>query len=189
METVEIELKFRSSDWGAVLGKLATFGAEAKPVREDVDHYFNAPDRDFGQTDEVVRLRIMGERNCLTYKGPKAKAAVKTRREIEIDLRDGQLSATQAVCFLTALGYRPTAVVSKTRQVYTFDRDGFHIEICFDDAGAIGKFVEVEIVATTDRADEARTKVAEIAAELGLTEIEHRSYLRMLLEQHPKAEH
>jgi len=180
---LEVELKFRLPDWTLVLDRLAEWGATPLPVRKDTDHYFNAPDRDFAQSDEAVRVRRIGAANVLTYKGPKIDTATKSRTEIELKLADGPDQAADAVRFLTALGYRPVAVVSKTRQVYKLQRHGFPVEVCLDDVGAVGRYVEIEVMAEQRQFEEARTAVLTIAAELGLTEQERRSYLRLLLER------
>lgn len=180
---LEVEMKFRLPDWTLVTDRLTEWGATQLPVRKDTDHYFNAPDRDFAQTDEAVRVRRIGTANLLTYKGPKLDAATKTRTEIELKLADGSGQAADAVRFLTALGYRPVAVVSKTRQVYKLERHGFPVEVCLDDVGAVGRFVEIEVMAEQQQFEAARAAVLATATELGLADHERRSYLRLLLEQ------
>ena len=180
---LEVEMKFRVPDWTAITAKLAALGAVAEPQREDTDHYFNAPDRDFAQTDEAVRLRRIGTGNYLTYKGPKIDTLTKSRSEIELRLAEGSQVAADAVRFLTSLKYRPVAVVSKLRRVYTFEREGFALSACLDDVGAVGRYVEVEIMAEEARYDEARAVLLRAVAELGLADQERRSYLRLLLEQ------
>ena len=180
---LEVEMKFRLPDWTPLTAKLAEWGANADPPRKDTDHYFNAPDRDFAQTDEAVRVRRVGAGNVLTYKGPKIDTATKTRTEIELKLADGPNPAADAVKFLSALGYRPVAVVSKTRTVYHFQRHGFAVQVCLDDVGVVGKFVEVEVMAEKDQLDAAKQAVMTTASELGLTDHERRSYLRLLLEK------
>ncbi|MCU0705840.1 MAG: class IV adenylate cyclase [Fimbriiglobus sp.] len=180
---LEVEMKFRLMDWSSLLNTLAAWGATAAPVRKDTDSYFNAPDRDFAQTDEAVRVRRIGLANVLTYKGPKIDSPTKTRTEIELKLADGPGPATDAVRFLSGLGYRPVAVVTKTRTVYRFERHGFPIEVCLDDVGAVGKFVEVEVMATPEQFEAAQRAVMTTATELGLTDQERRSYLRLLLER------
>lgn len=180
---LEVEMKFRYADWPALEARLQTAGAVADVAREDTDHYFNAPDRDFGQTDEAVRLRRIGGENFLTYKGPKIDTATKTRSEIELKLAGGSQAAADAVRFLSSLKYRPVAVVSKMRRVTKLERDGFTVSFCFDDVGAVGQFVEVEIVTDEARYPSARELVLKLAAEFGLHDQERRSYLRLLLEQ------
>lgn len=178
---VEVEVKYCCDDWETIQAKLRQAGATLAESRRDTDHYFNAPDRDFARTDEAVRLRRIGTNNYITYKGPKQDAVTKTRTEIELPIAPGPDGATTAVKLLTSLGYRPVAVVSKNRHVYQFSRDGFPIEVCFDDVGTVGRFVEVEILSEPAQVDMAREVLLNVAAELGLTQIERRSYLELLL--------
>ena len=180
---LEVEMKFRVADWTEIAAKLAAAGAVPEPMREDTDHYFNAPDRDFAQTDEAVRLRRIGIQNYLTYKGPKIDTLTKSRPEIELRLADGAQVAADSVRFLSSLGYRPVAVVSKMRQVFTFERGGFQLSACLDDVGAVGRYVELEILADESRYEAAREVLLKAVAEFGLTDHERRSYLRLLLEQ------
>ena len=180
---LEVEMKFRVADWTEIAAKLAAAGAVPEPMREDTDHYFNAPDRDFAQTDEAVRLRRIGIQNYLTYKGPKIDTLTKSRPEIELRLADGAQVAADSVRFLSSLGYRPVAVVSKMRQVFTFERGGFQLSACLDDVGAVGRYVELEILADESRYEAAREVLLKTVAEFGLTDHERRSYLRLLLEQ------
>jgi adenylate cyclase class 2 len=180
---LEVEMKFRVPDWAPVIAQLTAWGATALPTRKDTDHYFSAPDRDFAQTDEALRIRRIGAANFLTYKGPKIDTATKARKEVELPLADGQDNAAIAVHFLSGLGYRPVAVVAKTRTVYQFTRDGVALEACFDDVGAIGKYVELEAMAEQATYEAARIVVLLTAQELGLHDQERRSYLRLLLDQ------
>ena len=178
---LEVEVKYRSADWDRVRAVLAAWGATLAESREDADHYFNAPDRDFAATDEAVRLRRIGEANYLTYKGPKREKATKTRTEIELPLGPGAQAAATAVRLLTSLGYRPVAVVTKARQVYHAVRDGVPLEVCLDDVGAVGRFVEIEAKAEEAGFEGAKAAVLAAAAALGLTDQERRSYLQMLI--------
>jgi adenylate cyclase class 2 len=178
---LEVEVKYRAADWPSVRARLAVWGADLVEERTDADHYFNAPDRDFKQTDEAFRLRRIGPRNVLTYKGPKRDTATKTRTEIEVPLADGDEAAADMQRMLAALGYRPVAVVRKRREVYRFTRDGFDVEACLDEVEGVGPFVELEVLTDESRFEYARTVVLRLAAELGLKHQERRSYLEMLL--------
>ena len=182
---LEVEVKYRTADPAAVVEQLKAIGAEFAGERTDEDHYFNAPDRDFKQTDEAFRLRRIGAENRLTYKGPKREAATKTRTEIEVRLADGDAAAADTERMLTALGYRPTAVVRKRRAVCHVAGRGPDLEVCVDDVERVGTFVEVEAVADEAGFEEAKAAVLGLAAELGLTEQERRSYLEMLLNARP----
>src|SRR5262249_26263600 len=148
----------------------------------EADHYFNAPDRDFAKTDEAFRMRRVGPKNFLTYKGPKQQAAVKIRTELEVPLPEGDEAAVQFTQLLVHLGYRPVAVVKKHRRTYPLRRGEFQLRICLDEVEGLGRFAEVEILAPEDQSDAARQMLQQVAAELGLSEVERRSYLGMTLQ-------
>jgi adenylate cyclase class 2 len=179
---LEVEIRYRLTDADALRQRLAEWGAEEPRERIETDHYFNAPHKDFRQTDEALRLRCIGESNRLTYKGPRRDSQTKTRPEIEVPLANGQEVARQAQDFLTALGFRYVATVSKRRQVYRVQRWGFPVEICFDDVDQVGSFVEVEILTEDENYEQAKATLLQITQELGLQQRELRSYLQMVLE-------
>jgi adenylate cyclase class 2 len=182
---LEIEMKFPAADFAALERTLADWGAARDAARTDADHYFNAPDRDFGQTDEALRLRRIGPANYVTYKGPKRDAQTKTRTEIEVPLAEGDAAARDFTALLTHLRYRPTAVVRKRRTIYHLKRDGFALEICLDEVDELGRFVELEILAPEEQLERGRAVLQEIAAQLGLGASERRSYLELLLAKRP----
>ena len=72
--------------------------------------------------------------------------------------------------------------MKKKRRVYHFTRDGFELEACFDTLDGVGAFVELELLASDAQYEAAKTVLLAVAAELGLTEQEKRSYLSMVLE-------
>ena len=178
---LEVEMKFPGADFASAERRLAEWGAQADPGITEADHYFNAPDRDFARTDEAFRLRRVGSANFLTYKGPKRKDVVKIRTELEVPLRDGDEAAEQFMQLLVHLGYRPVAVVRKHRRMRHLEREGFALTVCLDEVERLGRFAEVEILAPEEQVDKARTVLADTAAALGLSELERRSYLGMLL--------
>jgi adenylate cyclase class 2 len=180
---LEIEMKFPVGDFAALQRTLSAWGAAPAKTRTDADHYFNAPDRDFGRTDEALRLRRIGPANYVTYKGPKRDAQTKTRTEVEVPLAEGDEAARDFARLLTHLGYRPTAVVRKQRAVYHLKRGGFGLELCLDEVEELGCFVELEILAPEEQLDKARAVLLETAAHLGLSASERRSYLELLLEK------
>jgi adenylate cyclase class 2 len=179
---LEIEVKYRVDDLAALEQKLVKLGAKRVDVRDDSDTYFNAPHRDFAQTDEAFRVRHIGARNMVTYKGPRIDKQTKTRVEIEVPFADGSQADGDFQRLLTLLGFKPTAVVKKHRRVFDLSRDGFDVEACLDDVERVGTFAELEIVADESKLDAARSLVLKLAAELGLTQSERRSYLELLLE-------
>ena len=183
---LEIELKFRVDDFGALESKLREWRAEPGANRNDLDEYFQAPHRDFALTDEAFRLRRIGASNFITYKGPRTDAATKTRLEIEVPLADGNEPAQDFEGLVKALGFRPVALVRKQRRTFGLQRGGFDIEICLDTVAEVGNYIELEIVAPDESLQNARMVLLQIAKELGLEKMERRSYLELLLERRSK---
>lgn len=179
---LEVEVKYRNADRAAAVAMLLDWGATLTEDRIEVDLYFQAPDRDLKATDEAFRLRRVGPRNCLTYKGPKRDSETKTRPEIEVALAEGDATAADAERLFVALGYKPVTAVRKKRRVYRFPRDGFDVEVSFDSVERVGEFVELEILAEEAQYESAKATLLAAAAELGLTEKETRSYLGLVLE-------
>ncbi len=179
---LEIEQKFHTDNWADLLITLKNWGANPTANHRETDRYFNAPDRDFAQTDEVLRLRTIGSQSILTYKGPKRNGPIKTRKEIELPLAVHESSEQDAVDWILALGYRPVAIVGKSRAIHSFVRDQLTVNICFDEVDNVGRFVEVEVVAEEADATAAAALVATVANELGLHTPEPRAYLKMTLE-------
>lgn len=180
---LEIEQKFRCPNPEAIRERLLAAGLAQPDETREADTYFNAPDRDFAVTGEAFRLRQVGERNALTYKGPKrTDTTTKVRLEIELPVEHGPSGANAATAMLTALGFRPVAVVRKTRDAFHTTRNGFAVTICLDHCEGVGSFAEIEILAGEADLSAAEQTIRELEAELGLTEREPRSYLRMTLE-------
>src|SRR5438132_388612 len=178
---LEVEMKFPVDNFTGLENKLAAASARGTAPIQEADHYFNAPDRDFARTDEALRLRRIGPKNRVTYKGPKTDKETKTRKEIEVPLAEGAETAEGFVQILQNLGYRPVAVVRKQRRIYQLERNKFHLEICLDEVAELGSFAELEIVAPEDQLDKAQATLLLLAGELGLKKSERRSYLELLL--------
>ncbi len=179
---IEVEQKYRTPDPHTLLTAITALGAIAQQSITQVDTYYAHPARDFAATDEALRIRHVGETNYITYKGPKLDATTKTRREIELPLAAGQLSATQWDELLAALSFRRVAEVSKLRQVFHLQREGQTIEIAVDQVQGVGEFIELEVVvAEESEIAAAQQKIASLASELQLAGAERRGYLEMLL--------
>jgi adenylate cyclase class 2 len=180
---LEVEMKFPGADFSFLEKRLAEWGARPDAPLEEADHYFNAPDRDFARTDEALRLRRIGTANRVTYKGPKRLSRGKTRTEIEVPLAEGDGVAADLGQLLMHLGYHPVAIVHKRRRIYHLQRDGFVLEVCLDEVDGLGRFAEIEIQAPEEREAVAQRVLLAVAAELGLSADERRSYLELLLAQ------
>jgi adenylate cyclase, class 2 len=178
---LEIEAKYPVSDLSPLERRLRQLGAQPVEERTDADYYFNAPDRDFAQTDEAFRLRRIGKRNFLTYKGPKIDRQTKTRLEIEVAVAEGETAAEDLQRLLTHLGYKQVAAVHKRRRVYELGRDGFTLHFSLDEVENVGTYAEIEIMAEQEGFAAAKAVLQQVAGELGLMKTERRSYLELLL--------
>lgn len=173
----EVELKVRA-DHDAVRERLAALGAEHLGSVAQADTYYDAPHRDFAETDEAFRIRReTGEddsRAVITYKGPKVDPDSKTRREVETGVSDGD----DADAIVRALGFEPAAVVRKERDRYRLD--GYTVTL--DSVADVGEFVEVETEA--DDVERARDGAVAVLTKLDLDPDEQirTSYLGLRLD-------
>lgn len=187
---LEVELKFPLDDSsfggaGSLRERLAALGAAEKGVVVQSDAYYNHPARDFAQTDEALRIRTVGSESFVTYKGPKQGGVAKTRFEIELPLAADTAEGWDDI--LLRLGFRAVATVTKTRTLFELQRDGRAFELTIDEVDGLGVFAEVETLADEASRDAAERAVLALAAELGLTQQERRSYLELLLEKSSRA--
>ncbi|WP_144920204.1 class IV adenylate cyclase [Halorubrum salsamenti] len=164
----EVEIKV-PADVDAVRERLREAGAERVDARRQRDAYYDAPHRDFAETDEALRVRresplsveaVPGspdvarsdeeppaETAKLTYKGPRLDEGSKTRVEHETAVDDGE--AIDGV--LSGLGFDPAAVVEKRREFWSFA--GFTVTL--DAVDGVGEFVEIEREVDDESAIEA----------------------------------
>jgi adenylate cyclase class 2 len=178
---LEVEQKFRVAELAEVRRLAVGLGAEFAAPIEQADTYFSHPARDFSQTDEALRLRRVGEQNCITYKGPKLDRETKTRRELELPLPPGKQAFEQHAELLAALGFGTVATVRKRREPGRLAWQGQEVEIALDDVSSVGQFVELEISAEEAGLPAAKEALLSLASQLCLTENERRSYLELLL--------
>lgn len=176
---LEVELKFPLDDADSLRERLVVIGAVAKGVVVQSDAYFNHPARDFAVTDEALRIRTVGDESFVTFKGPKLGGSAKTRFELELPLAAQTADGWGEL--LTRLGFRAVATVRKRRELFELTREGRAFELSIDEVEGIGAFAEVETLADESAREEAERAVLALAAELGLTDAEPRSYLEMLL--------
>ncbi|MGD0654489.1 MAG: class IV adenylate cyclase [Thermoguttaceae bacterium] len=178
----EVELKYPVADMRALQERLTALGATIEEAHAEVDLYFAHPARDFAKTDEALRIRRMGSKNFITYKGPKIDATTKTRREIDLPLPDGEESAKTWSSFLEALGFEPVGEVLKWRRKARILWQSQAIECSLDDVQGLGNYCELELLTNLADVEPAKACIAALANKLGLRQSERRSYLELLLE-------
>ncbi|MFC7186535.1 class IV adenylate cyclase [Halorubrum yunnanense] len=192
----EVEIKV-PADVDAVRDRLRRAGAERVDARRQRDAYYDAPHRDFAETDEALRMRhetpLPGgsgatdaaggepgssgsETTKITYKGPLLDEESKTRAEHETEVADSEAAAG----VLSGLGFEPAATVEKRREFWAYD--GFTVTL--DAVDGLGEFVEIERAVDDESAIEAVRDDALAALDrLGLDGAEQvrTSYLGLLL--------
>jgi len=184
----EVEQKFWVDDLAALRRQLLERGIVLDPPLEESDHYFAHPARDFVQTDEALRIRNKQGKVFLTYKGPKLDLPTKTRHEIELPLGEGEPVVLQWRSLLETLGFRPVAEVRKRREKGRIPHADRIVEISLDDVVGLGTFAELEVVVDADDLAQAQTVIISLAGLLGLSKVERRSYLSLLLERLARGE-
>lgn len=134
---IESELKIPVVGLDHTRNRLAETGAHRLTDAElEINILFDTIGGELATTHQVLRVRRVGDRTILTYKGPASwTGAVKQRREIELHVA----SAETAAELLHALGYAPWMRYEKIRESWSFD------EVRIDlDHTPMGDFVEIE---------------------------------------------
>lgn len=168
---LEVEAKLRLRDRAGLERRLRELGAVPGAAQRQEDTFFRHPQRDFAASDEALRLRRIGARLELTYKGPKQGGPTKARVEQTVGL------ASDPTPLLASLGFMPAATLGKARVPYRLGA----VEVALDVVDGLGEFVEVE---ATGEDREAATRLVEDALrKLGLhaEPREQRSYLELAL--------
>ena len=176
-------------DVSTLTTKLVSCALTTLQSETNSDVYFRHPCRDLRATDEAFRLRSLNDSSCITYKGKRLEGAVKTRPEIELEVahaeREGWLS------MLSQLGFTPLPAVVKRRE--TFSRTDTHsplsassatagLLVTIDEVEQLGSFAEIELlVSTQSELSQAAERIVQLAEQLGLDQVQPRSYLSLLL--------
>ncbi|WP_066415859.1 class IV adenylate cyclase [Halorubrum aethiopicum] len=186
----EVEIKV-PADLETVRGRLRELDADPGETRRQRDVYYDAPHREFAETDEALRVRREtvvegpasndetadgGESIRLTYKGPLLDDGSKTRAEHETGVADGEAISG----ILDGLGFDPAATVEKRREYWHFE--GFTVAL--DAVDRVGEFVEIEREVDAEEAiGPTREAATETLARLGLDADDQvrTSYLGLLL--------
>ncbi len=173
---LEIELKARVNDLAEIRDRLSSLHAEREGRVLERDLYLNAPHRDFGVTDEALRIRHAGEKCTVTYKGRKKPGFhLKARDEFNCGVESGDVMAR----IFLSLGFTRVAEVTKWREYYRF-RDA---TVCLDEVEGLGEFVEIELN-NPGSVERPAEHVVALGEEIGVTgEPILSSYLELLLER------
>ena len=165
-----LEIEIKAPCGNDIKEKLEEIGAIFIKNEVQEDMYYNAPHKNFRETDEVLRVRRTGSTYLLTYKGPREDKETKAREEIEIPVDEGIRE------ILKRLGFRKEAELEKKRDIYDFG----DVLISLDNVKGLGTFVELE---TTDYRHKER--LFEILEHLDIdrNKVIVNSYLEMIEEK------
>ena len=172
---MEVEVKAYAEDLKEVEARIREMGAELTWEGEQVDTYYNHPERDFAKTDEALRIRNEKSDSFLTYKGPKVDELSKTREEIQFSIENAEAAGK----VLVKLGFSTAGIVKKYRKKFKLQ----DLKISLDRVDGLGDFVEVEALDTNRSEHEVsktRDRIIAIMDELGLEKRERTSYLELL---------
>jgi predicted adenylyl cyclase CyaB len=143
----EIETKFRLDDPTALRRRLAQLGATRIGAERESNFVFDTAGRRLLGSGCGLRVRIAHPLEyrglptaTLTYKGPRdrelASQGVKSREELETELRDGDV----VIAILEQLGYRAVVRYQKRRESWRFGG----CLITLDELPQLGWFTELE---------------------------------------------
>ena len=157
---LEIELKVQVDTLAPIREQLNKRNAQFSGRIHEHDIYYNAPHRDFGTTDEAMRVRYTNEHAVITYKGAKrAKYGLKAREELNTAVESGEVFEQ----ILVRLGFVKTAEVNKWRENYRLGTAA----ISLDSVDELGTFVEIEVMTDLDGPD-ATEQINMLAKEMGI---------------------
>jgi adenylate cyclase class 2 len=175
----EVEVKV-PADVDRVADRLDDIDADHVDSVEQIDTYYDAPHREFAETDEALRIRAErhadDETTKVTYKGPLVETESKSREEFETAV--AERDALEGI--LSGLGFEPAATVRKDRERYAVAE----FIVTLDTVEDVGEFVEVETdVETEAEVEAAREGANELLERLGLDPEDgiRTSYLGLLL--------
>jgi adenylate cyclase class 2 len=135
---LETEIKIRISGVPAIRTRLRDLGFRIhKPRVFESNVILDTPARDLGKRRELIRIRRVGGRSIVTYKGPSKGGRHKSREEIETQVADPEALET----IFARLGLQPTFRYEKIRTEY--ERSG-HRGIVTVDETPVGDFLEIE---------------------------------------------
>lgn len=166
---LEIEIKAYCDNHDNVIEKIISLGGRLSKTLRERDIYYNHPARNFKETDECLRIRIVDNKNILTYKGPKIDQNTKSRFEEEVEFVD----LDSMIIILSKLGFVEVDEIIKDRDLYIIN----DIEVCIDKVEDLGSFVELE-KRDMDRVT-VEKELFELAKDLGLSQFERTSYLEL----------
>ncbi len=133
---VETEAKIKVAGLEVLRERLVQLGAKCEGEQLEVNVYFDTAEGQLLKSDRALRLRSIGEKNVLAYKGPAQKSKYKKRQEIQTAIEDE--AALKSL--LAELGFGQSLAFEKRRESWLLDK----CRVELDSLPLLGEFVEVE---------------------------------------------
>jgi adenylate cyclase class 2 len=135
---LETEIKIRISSVQTIRRRLRRLGFRIHKRRVfERNVILDTSARDIGRTGQLMRIRRVGGRAIVTYKGPSKKGRHKSREEIETQVADPEALET----IFARLGLQPTFRYEKIRTEYERPRLRGIVTV---DETPVGDFLEIE---------------------------------------------
>jgi adenylate cyclase, class 2 len=136
--SVETEVKIRIRDTGEMSSRLLDSGFSIAVPREfEANTLFDTPDRSLGRNGMLLRLRQVGSKGVITWKGRGAAGPYKSRPELETSV--GSLQTIREI--LGHVGYDPLFRYEKYRTEFRQPESPGVVTL---DETPIGNFLELE---------------------------------------------
>ncbi|TEU04979.1 MAG: class IV adenylate cyclase [Candidatus Aminicenantes bacterium] len=134
---VETEVKIRIDDLNSLKDKILNLNVKLEKDRHyEENTLFDLPTQNLYKKRQALRVRTVGKKTFLTFKGPPKKSRkFKIRTEYETEVKNEK----QLRKILKSLGLIPVFTYQKFRTVYRQK----HLKICLDET-SIGNFMELE---------------------------------------------
>lgn len=140
------------------------------------DTYFTHPCRNFAETDEAFRIRNVGGKLTLTYKGPKLDRQTKSRAELETPVKPEMFQ------ILESLGFKKFMRIRKLRKNYLAGK----AIISIDKVAGLGTYIEIEKAAgSLKELKKSKREVLALLERLGYSRKASitKTYFELLLEK------
>ena len=135
---METEVKIRLTDRRALEERLSQAGFKVSTPRQfEANDLYDTPDQSLRGREMLLRLRKVGDKAKITWKGPGVAGPHKSRPELETTLGSSETLAE----ILEQLGYQRTFRYEKYRTEYESDRPDAVVTV---DETPIGDFMEIE---------------------------------------------
>ncbi len=135
--TTESEIKIPVRDLDAVRDRLRAKRAHlVQPAQREVNRLFDTHDGRLASSGQVLRLRAVGTRHIVTFKGAASyRGVIKERDEFEVEVSDGE----SAAAIFERLGLRLAVRYDKDRETWLIN--GVTVAL---DHTPMGDYVEIE---------------------------------------------